>query len=217
MPTDEWPTMPHFRPYSDYVFTRNAHKSHENVQQKNDPHSQNSLDVTARTNWRNQYIRLRKTLGAVVALNARTRRLFIATNNKTEPFFDTPEADHKNMCRTPPAPATGAAHLSSPNAAKEEAVGGSDAATTVSPSSLSNARYFGIGYWLSGIAHCWRVTAEYYRAGQFSWPLISYMIFVHAVAIRGVMAIPHCMPQTALFAFFLVPIRYASRRFCCCS
>jgi stearoyl-CoA desaturase (Delta-9 desaturase) len=104
------------------------------------------------------------------------------------------------MCRTTPAPPAAAGHTEMRTAAK----------ATASPTTaaLSSALSSSSGNLLSGIGYCGRVVAEYYQAGQFSWPLIIYMIFVHAVAIRGIFAIPDCKPQTWLWAFFLVPVRY---------
>jgi hypothetical protein len=53
-----------------------------------------------------------------------------------------------------------------------------------------------------------KVVSYHYKEGNFNWPMIIYISFVHSMALGGVMKLTQCSPETLIWAFLLWPIRY---------
>jgi hypothetical protein len=53
-----------------------------------------------------------------------------------------------------------------------------------------------------------KVVSHHYREGNFNWPMIIYISFVHTTALYGIMKVPQCSVETLFWAFILWPIRY---------
>jgi len=51
------------------------------------------------------------------------------------------------------------------------------------------------------------VISYHAKEGNFNWPMIVYIAFVHVVALIGLFTVPHCSKETLLWAFILWPIR----------
>jgi len=51
------------------------------------------------------------------------------------------------------------------------------------------------------------LVAHHYKEGNFNWPMIIYISFVHIVAALGLFAVPQCSKETLLWAFVLWPVR----------
>jgi hypothetical protein len=59
-----------------------------------------------------------------------------------------------------------------------------------------------------------KVISYHYKEGNFNWPMIIYITFVHTTALIGVLKLAQCTPQTLLWAFLLWPTRYVSQHLC---
>ena len=52
-----------------------------------------------------------------------------------------------------------------------------------------------------------KVVSYHYKEGNFNWPMIIYITFVHTTALIGALKVAECSPQTLFWAFMLWPIR----------